>query len=186
MNPEIARKLKDLLKKAEMKLQETSGFLPLTDKKKPVVSAQKLEFTAPNFKRSKSDEIRLPSETVDLTKQKKHEMNEYFTLKPTQITPEVEKEIHIIRNRHVLDPKRFYKKQKLDLKHFQMGEIIGGDDDFGKDKMTRKQKQLSIVDELLNDQKSREYMKRKVNEVQERGRNKTRNGYMKKKKRSNK
>jgi Fcf2 pre-rRNA processing len=182
MNPEMEQRLKDLIKEAEYKLQQSSGFLALTDKPKQNLPPQKLEI-APVLK---SAVQLVPVEKVDLTKQTKKLMDEYFTLKPTQITPEVEKELHIIRNRHVLDPKRFYKKQKLDLKLFQMGEIIGGDDDFKRDQMTRKQKQLSIVDELLNDQKSREYMKRKVGEVQERGRNKTRNGYFGKKKRPNK
>ena len=47
---------------------------------------------------------------VDKTRARKEEMEEYFKMKPTPMTEQVKRDLHIIKNRHVLDPKRHYKR----------------------------------------------------------------------------
>jgi hypothetical protein len=61
-----------------------------------------------------------------------------------------------------------------------MGEIVAAADDFSTGRLTRKEKQVSVVDEILNDQKTKDYMKRRNAEVQEKRNNITRRGIKKK------
>jgi len=77
----------------------------------------------------------------------------------TEITPSVKKDLQLIQARDVLDPKRFYKKQKKMPKYFQMGILEG--DDRGK-----VAKPSSLIEDLLQDTEQRQYLKKKFTEIQ--------------------
>ena len=106
---------------------------------------------------------------------KKQLETEWATMKPAPQTEENKRDYHIIRNRHVLDPKRHYKRiDKPSV--FSIGTVVGGSDE----RQSIKKKQ-TIVDELLSDMKTRQYLKKRTFEVDKKRNNVTRKGYKKKK-----
>lgn len=92
----------------------------------------------------------------------------WFNLPAPDMTDEVKKDLHILRSRGVLDPKRHYKKETLgESKFFQMGTVIEGPTEFYSSRLVRKDRRNHIVEELLADQESRSYFKKKYSEIQD-------------------
>ena len=100
---------------------------------------------------------------------------DWHSMKPAPNTSENKRDYHIIRNRHVLDPKRHYKRIDKPSQIYQIGQVIGGSDE----KQSIKPKQ-TIVDELLMDIKTRQYLKKRTFEVEKKRNNVTRRGYKRK------
>jgi hypothetical protein len=93
----------------------------------------------------------------------------WFDMPKTEITPEIKRDLQVIRLRNVLDRKRHYKKgDQKDPTFFQMGTVIEGPTEFFSSRMTKKERKQTIVDELLADEEARGYYKRRFMEVQER------------------
>ncbi|KAI7862155.1 Fcf2 pre-rRNA processing-domain-containing protein, partial [Spinellus fusiger] len=94
----------------------------------------------------------------------------WFDMERPEITAEIKRDLQIIKMRHVLDRKRHYKKmgKSYDPKFFQMGTIIEGPTEFFSSRIQNKDRRQTLVDEVLADEQSRQYYKRKYNETQER------------------
>lgn len=60
----------------------------------------------------------------------------------------------------------------LSLCVLQIGRVVEGNTDFFSSRMTRKERQETIVDELLQDAQTKSYLKRKADEINEAGMNK--------------
>lgn len=87
----------------------------------------------------------------------------------TEITPEIKRDLQVIRLRNVLDRKRHYKKGDLkDPTYFQVGTVIEGPTEFFSSRLTKRERKQTIVDELLADEDARGYYKRRFMEVQSR------------------
>ena len=69
--------------------------------------------------------------------------------------------------RGVLDPKRFYKKNSSDAlpKYFQIGTIVDNAADFYTDRVAKKDRKKTMVDELLADAEFKKFQKRKYVEI---------------------
>lgn len=70
------------------------------------------------------------------------------------MTPELKRELLIVKMRGVLDPKRFYRTSDSNKelpKYFQMGTVVEGAEDGRNHKLSKKQRKTSLVDELLAD-----------------------------------
>ena len=82
-----------------------------------------------------------------------------------ELTPELKRELQIIRMRGVLDPKRFYRssdmKQELP-KYFQVGTLIGGVEGEGSKKKNRG----SMLREVMGDAKIRKRTKDQFGKIQ--------------------
>ncbi|KAJ3187167.1 Deoxynucleotidyltransferase terminal-interacting protein 2 [Gaertneriomyces sp. JEL0708] len=106
----------------------------------------------------------------------------WFDLPATPVTPEIQRELHILKSRSVLDPKQHYKKgtMKEAPKFFQIGTILK---DTGSLQSTKQKRGKGILEDLVEDSESRSYFKRKFLKVQESKMNFTRKGYKKKQKR---
>ncbi|KAH6577054.1 hypothetical protein BASA62_001052 [Batrachochytrium salamandrivorans] len=100
----------------------------------------------------------------------------WFGMVSTDLTDQVKQDLHIIRSRGALDPKRHYKRDnsKVLPKVFQFGTIIEGPTEFYSSRLTIKERKQTIVDELLTDAKTKAYMKRKTLEINEKKNNFTR------------
>ncbi|KAI2809472.1 Deoxynucleotidyltransferase terminal-interacting protein 2 [Blomia tropicalis] len=90
--------------------------------------------------------------------------------KRCNFTP-MEKDLEALKMRRVWNPKNFYKKNSTILdsidgkgttKHFQIGTVIESHSDFYSDRLTKKERKQTIVDELMHDQELRAYNKRKL------------------------
>ncbi|KAF9918879.1 hypothetical protein FBU30_011239 [Linnemannia zychae] len=121
-------------------------------------------------------EINMNAEKVYVSKRQKQMEREKTTGKkwfdmPQQIlTPELKRDLHILKLRNVLDPKRFYKREEKGKpnfpKYFQMGTIIEGNTEFYSSRLTKKERATSITGEVMKDLAGREYYKRKFDEIQ--------------------
>lgn len=92
----------------------------------------------------------------------------WFNMKQPEMTPEIKRDLQIIKQRSALDPKRHYKKDKWEIpKFFQMGPIIEGNTEFYSSRLKRKERGKTMVEELLHDDTTKKYFKRKYHEIQQ-------------------
>lgn len=82
-----------------------------------------------------------------------------------ELTPELKRDLQIIRMRGVLDPKRFYRSSdmKKELpKYFQVGTLIGGAEDAG----TKKKPRGTMLQDVMGDAKIRKRTKDQFGKIQ--------------------
>ncbi|XP_058210797.1 rRNA-processing protein fcf2-like [Rhododendron vialii] len=98
----------------------------------------------------------------------------WFDMPAPTITPELKKDMQLLKLRSVLDPKRHYKKgdskSKTLPKYFQVGTVIESASDFYTGRLIKKERKATLADELLSDQTLGQYRKRKVREINEQNR----------------
>ncbi|KAM6544781.1 hypothetical protein CsatB_025517 [Cannabis sativa] len=92
----------------------------------------------------------------------------WFDMPAPTITPELQKDLQLLKLRNVMDPKRHYKKgESKSNKYFQVGTIIESPLDFFDGRFTKKERKTSLAAELLSDRTLGAYRKRKVREIEE-------------------
>lgn len=94
--------------------------------------------------------------------------SKWFGMRQPELTPEIKRDLQVIKHRSALDPKRHYKKEKWDIpKFFQTGTIIEGNTEYYSSRMKRKDRGNTLVEEVLNDGDANKYFKRKFSQIQE-------------------
>ena len=84
-----------------------------------------------------------------------------------EMTPQLKRDLQLLKMRHVLDPKRHYKKDNAPLpKYLQTGTLIEGNTEYYSARLSKKERKQTIADEILADVSSRAYYKRKYGEIQ--------------------
>ncbi|XP_077217040.1 rRNA-processing protein fcf2-like isoform X2 [Tasmannia lanceolata] len=93
----------------------------------------------------------------------------WFDMPAPNITPEIKKDLQILKLRSVIDPKRHYKKgdPKALPKYFQVGTVIESPSDFFSGRLTKKERKATLAEELLSDRSLGDYRKRKVREIED-------------------
>jgi hypothetical protein len=93
--------------------------------------------------------------------------SDWFNLSKTELTPELRRDLQLLKMRGVLDPKRHYKKDnKSDFPAFsQVGTIIEGPTEFLKGRLTNKERKKTFVEEILAQEQQSGRFKRKVTEI---------------------
>ncbi|KAG6393661.1 hypothetical protein SASPL_147906 [Salvia splendens] len=102
----------------------------------------------------------------------------WFDMPAQTITPELKKDLQLLKLRNVIDPKRHYKKgdSKTLPKYFQasltpnVGTVIESASEFFSGRLTKKERKATLADELLADGTFHQYRKRKVREIEEKNR----------------
>ncbi|KAK9466852.1 Fcf2 pre-rRNA processing-domain-containing protein [Lipomyces arxii] len=91
----------------------------------------------------------------------------WFDMPKTEITPTIRRDLQLLKLRNVLDPKRHYKREndKELPTYFQTGTVVEGPTEYYS-RMTKKQRKQTLADEILADQKSKDYFKRRYDEIQ--------------------
>uniref|UniRef100_A0A131XBX2 Putative estrogen receptor binding protein strongylocentrotus purpuratus n=1 Tax=Hyalomma excavatum TaxID=257692 RepID=A0A131XBX2_9ACAR len=91
----------------------------------------------------------------------------WFGLPAPEMTDELKHDLEVLRMRHVLDPKRFYKKNDLkDLpKYFQVGTVMDSPADFYHARVPKKDRKQTMVEELLADAEFKRFNKKKYSEA---------------------
>ena len=90
----------------------------------------------------------------------------WFDLPAPTVTPEVRRELELLRARGVLDPKRKYKAAPKALpKYFAVGHVVGG---FAE--LPGRRVAGSFTEDLMRDRRLREYAKRNYAAVARRAR----------------
>ncbi|XP_023310319.1 deoxynucleotidyltransferase terminal-interacting protein 2-like [Anoplophora glabripennis] len=92
---------------------------------------------------------------------------EWFGLPATEMNEEVKHDLEILQMRSVLDPKRFYKKNDLKVlpKYFKIGKVMDSPLDYYNNRIAKKQRKNTLVEELLADAEFNKYNKRKYKEI---------------------
>ncbi|XP_071723764.1 rRNA-processing protein fcf2-like [Rutidosis leptorrhynchoides] len=100
--------------------------------------------------------------------------NGWFDMPAPTITPELKRDLELLKLRGAMDPKRFYKKagskSKALPKYFQVGTVIQSHEEFYSGRLSKKERKETLADELLSDSKFKQYRKRKVREIEEKSR----------------
>ncbi|ODV80727.1 Fcf2-domain-containing protein [Suhomyces tanzawaensis NRRL Y-17324] len=137
-----------------------------------------------NQKAKKKDVVRINDPIVAKVKVNKDEPTDagakWYNMKQPEMTPELKRDLLIIKHRSALDPKRHYKKDKWEVpKYFQVGTIIEGNTEFYSGRMNRRDRGNTLVEEVLKDDETNKYFKRKYSEIQDSKRS-GKKGYYKK------
>lgn len=110
---------------------------------------------------------------LDVDKRKRTKVEEtdsgskWFNMKTQELTPEVKRDLMILKNRSALDPKRHYKKDNWEIpKFFQMGTIVEGNTEFYSSRMSKKSRGKTIAEQILKDDQATEYFDKKHKEIQ--------------------
>ncbi|KAJ6763082.1 hypothetical protein OIU79_023763 [Salix purpurea] len=120
-----------------------------------------------------------PNDPIKLNKLRKSQCKDtlgkdWFDMPAPNITPELKRDLQLLKLRSAIDPKRHYKRgdpKSKDLpKYFQVGTVVESATDFYSGRLTKKERKATIADELLSDQTFRAYRKRKVREIEEKNR----------------
>ncbi|CAK9439014.1 uncharacterized protein LODBEIA_P32380 [Lodderomyces beijingensis] len=90
----------------------------------------------------------------------------WFHMAQPEITPQIKRDLDVIRQRQALDPKRHYKREKWSVpKFFSMGTIVEGNTGY-YNQLKRRERGTSLVSEILADDGTKKYFKRKYGEIQ--------------------
>lgn len=121
-------------------------------------------------------QVNMNAEKVHVSKKQKQEEREkttgkgWFDLPQQVMTPELKRDLQILKLRNVLDPKRFYKREDKSKakfpKYFQVGTIVQGNTEFYSSRLTKKERATTITGEVMKDEVGRDYYKRKFDEIQ--------------------
>ncbi|XP_038209160.1 deoxynucleotidyltransferase terminal-interacting protein 2-like [Zerene cesonia] len=112
----------------------------------------------------------------------------WFNMPAPEITPELKNDLRLLKMRSALDPKRFYKKNDMEVlpKYFQVGRIMDSPLDHVNERLTRKERKRTMVDELLADAQLQKYNKKKYKEIIDEKRKTQYKTFMKDKRKKNK
>lgn len=95
----------------------------------------------------------------------------WFDMPAPVMTPELKKDLQLLKLRSAIDPTRHYKKGDLKSKtlpkYFQVGTVIESAEEFYTGRLTKKERKATLADELLSDRILGAYRKRKVREIEE-------------------
>ncbi|XP_050373909.1 rRNA-processing protein fcf2-like [Argentina anserina] len=95
----------------------------------------------------------------------------WFDMPAPVMTPELQRDLQLLKLRNVMDPKRHYKKgDSQTAKYFQVGTVVESASDFFSSRLTKKERKATLADELLSDPVLATYRKRKVHEIEEKNR----------------
>jgi hypothetical protein len=86
----------------------------------------------------------------------------------TDLTPELRRDLQLLKMRNVLDPKRHYKKDnsKNDIPPFsQVGTIIEGATEFYSSRVNKKERKQTILEEVVAQEKESGRFQRKYEEI---------------------
>lgn len=92
----------------------------------------------------------------------------WFNMPAPTMTPELEKDLRVMRMRSALDPKQHYKGGPiLTSKYFQVGTVVASAEEHYSDgKLSRRQQGTTVLDTLLKDSQKRAYFKKKFSASQ--------------------
>ena len=87
----------------------------------------------------------------------------------TNLTPELKRDLQLLKMRDVLDPKRHYKKDNsktLAPEFSGIGTIIEGPTEHLSSRVLKKERKRTFVEEILGDKRSTGHFKNKYKDIQ--------------------
>ena len=92
---------------------------------------------------------------------------DHFDLPSTPMTEALRQDLRAVRMRAALDPSRFYKSHDHNPSRFvQVGTVVEGREEFATARLSKKQRRPNLVEEMMADERARNYAKRKYSAIQ--------------------
>jgi len=86
----------------------------------------------------------------------------------TDLTPELRRDLQLLKMRNVLDPKRHYKKEnsKNDIPAFsQVGTVVEGATEFYSSRIKNKERKRTILEEVISQEQESGRFQRKYEDI---------------------
>ncbi|KAI1144104.1 Fcf2-domain-containing protein [Hypoxylon sp. FL0543] len=177
---QIEQLLKEAEKRLQAKHQGQDGNAVATPPKSEVVKASKSEVLTPKTTTSRSSKAIAKAEDLSVrtpeVRKSKKEMAvkadagpSWFNLPRTDLTPQLKKDLQLLRMRDVLDAKRFYRKDSsrpLVPEFSSVGTIVEGPTDFFNARLTKKERKRTLLEEVLETEDTTRKFKSKYGEIQ--------------------
>ncbi|RYC63379.1 hypothetical protein CHU98_g2806 [Xylaria longipes] len=140
-----------------------NGITTKTPTSKPTTSA-------PSIRKSQELSVRLP-EARKSKREMAHKADagpQWFNLPATDLTPELRRDLQLLKMRDVLDPKRHYKKDTTRAipEFSQVGTVIPGPTDYFSARMTKKDRKRTLLEDVLETEDTTRRFKSKYGEIQ--------------------
>ncbi|KAL4801738.1 Fcf2 pre-rRNA processing-domain-containing protein [Aspergillus unguis] len=99
--------------------------------------------------------------------------SDWFDMPKTELTPELKRDLQLLRMRSILDPKRHYKKESGKAQpppYSQVGTIIEGPTEFFSGRIAKRDRKKTFVEEALVSEKENRKFETRYNDVQDKKR----------------
>ncbi|KAB8349663.1 hypothetical protein FH972_023682 [Carpinus fangiana] len=117
-----------------------------------------------------SDSLAPKSEQTPAAFEKKASAGaKWFNMPKTNLTPELKRDLQLIKMRNVLDPHRHYKKESAKApppEFSQVGTLVEGPTEFYSSRLQNSQRKRTLVEEVLEAEQESGRFKRKYGEIQ--------------------
>ncbi|KAI1185918.1 Fcf2 pre-rRNA processing-domain-containing protein [Nemania serpens] len=126
--------------------------------------------SVPGSQKGRQLSVRVP-EARKSKKEMAHKANagpQWFNLPATDLTPELRRDLQLLKMRDVLDPKRHYKKDTTRAipEFSQVGTVIPGPTDYFNARMTKKERKRTLLEDVLETEDVTRRFKNKYGEIQ--------------------
>lgn len=93
---------------------------------------------------------------------------DWFNMQAPEITPEIENDLKALQLRHIINPRRFYKRPDIDglPRFFQIGTLQNSITQGKKYQLKRSEKKSSLIEEFIDEDADANYTTRKFLEIQ--------------------
>ncbi|KAI1426693.1 Fcf2 pre-rRNA processing-domain-containing protein [Xylaria sp. FL1777] len=174
--------INELLNQAEVRLlkkqaEKSKSTAPQTSKNEIANSNTATEASAPKHatpiisnQQSQELSVRVP-EARKSKKEMSHKADagpQWFNLPATDLTPELRRDLQLLKMRDILDPKRHYKKDTTRAipEFSQIGTVIPGPTDYFNSRMTKKERKRTLLEDVLETEDTTRRFKSKYGEIQ--------------------
>ena len=95
--------------------------------------------------------------------------NGWFNMPAVEYTPELRRDMRLLKLRGAYDPKRFYKTDDTSKlpKHFQIGTVVEGAADFYSARMTKKERKRTLAEEIASNPEITAARKKRFKKLQD-------------------
>jgi hypothetical protein len=107
--------------------------------------------------------------TIHLQKKKANAGSDWYNLPKTEMTPQLKRDLQLIKMRNVLDPHRHYKKEggKMQAPEYcQVGTIQEGPTEFFSGRLENKKRKRTLAEEVLAGEQETGRFKKKYGDLQ--------------------
>ena len=148
-------------KKERVKLKKNDPSAQGTYETRKLIEEGAGLFVAPNDKTKVRRELR--------KMERKTAGKGWFDMKAVEYTPELRREMRMLKLRGAYDPKRFYKNADTSRlpTHFQVGTVVGGAADFYSARLAKKDQKRTLAEEIMHDKDIEHVRRHRFAKIQE-------------------
>ncbi|KAI5197823.1 rRNA-processing protein FCF2 [Aureobasidium subglaciale] len=117
--------------------------------------------------RKVEDPVAIKKKTLESKKATAGE--QWYNMPRTDLTPELKRDLQLLKMRNVLDPHRHYKKDGGKMRapdYSQVGTIVEGPTEYFSGRLNNKERKKTFVDEVLSREKDTGRFKKKYSDIQ--------------------